>query len=112
MTKLPPGFVAVDVNRPTAEELETDVDLGSESSDEAFSAFVGNQPIGLRLRDVHAKLGQPIPPELALYKMFDVWLIPHRFSLIRHRGLAEPVPERLAFDVRHCIEGQSIGIAG
>jgi hypothetical protein len=84
------SYIDVPVNRPVTEELETDVDLGAAETGDDFSAFIGNQPIALRWKDVFAKLGQPIPAEVALYRMFEVWLVPHRFSLNRKKGLAEP----------------------
>jgi hypothetical protein len=74
-----------------SEELETDADLGTEAEDTEFTAFVGDQPLGLKLRDVFVKLNTEVPVECVLYKRFDVWLVPHRFSLVRKRGLAEPV---------------------
>jgi hypothetical protein len=56
--------------RKVSEELEEDVDLGSTTSDESeFSANVGNQPLGLKLRDVFAQLKKDPPIECALYKI-------------------------------------------
>jgi hypothetical protein len=81
----------IPLSRSVSEELETDADLGTEAEDTEFSACIGDQPLGLKLRDVFTKLNKDVPVECALYKRFDVWLIPHRFSLVRKRGLAEPV---------------------
>jgi hypothetical protein len=83
--------VEIPLSRSVSEELETDVDLGTEGEDVEFCASVGDQPLGLKLRDVFTNLNKDIPVECALYKRFDIWLIPHRFSLVRKRGLAEPV---------------------
>jgi hypothetical protein len=81
----------IPLSHSVSEELETDADLGTEAEDIEFFAYVGDQPLGLKLRDVFTKLNKDVPVECALYKRFDVWLIPHRFSLVRKRGLAEPV---------------------
>ncbi|HYG35812.1 MAG TPA: hypothetical protein VEC99_13560, partial [Clostridia bacterium] len=58
--------------------LEGEVTLGGEIDDNKFFARPGNQPIALRLRQIFKKLGQPVPKELGLYEMFEVWLVPHR----------------------------------
>ncbi len=94
MTEIP-------LNNVLSEELESDADLGTEQDSVDFAADIGDQPIGLRLRSVFEQLEKPVPPELALYRMFEVWLIPHRFSLIRRRGLAEPTSIGLEIKYDH-----------
>jgi hypothetical protein len=89
------------LNRVLSEELESDADLGTEQDSVDFAAQIGDQPIGLRLRSVFEQLEKPVPPALALYRMFEVWLIPHRFSLIRRKGLAEPTSIGLEIQYEH-----------
>jgi hypothetical protein len=89
------------IERVVSEELERSV-LGPEPGEESgFVAQVSDQPIGLNLRSLFADLGNNIPPEVTLYKQFEVWLIPHRFSLIRRRGLAEPTYVGLVVEYIH-----------
>jgi hypothetical protein len=66
--------------------LEGDATLGEDIKDEKFSAKVGNQPIALKLRQVFEKLGWPVPQELGVYEMFEVWLVPHRVGIMRRPG--------------------------
>ncbi len=89
------------INKPVAEELESDVDLGTEGGADDFAAFISDQPIALRLGDVFKRLGQAEPKEYALYKMFEVWLVPHRFSLTRRKGNAEPVSVGIEVEYEH-----------
>ena len=74
------------IDQALAELLEGEVVLGGELEDQKFSARPGDQPIAFKLRDVFKKLKVPVPNELALYDMFEVWLVPHRVSIIRKPG--------------------------
>ncbi len=95
------SYIISDLDRSLSEELESDVNLGSEAVKESFSVSIANQPIAMRLRDVYKACGKDLPPELALYKMFELWLIPHRFSLIRNSGLAEPTAVGIEVEYVH-----------
>jgi hypothetical protein len=46
--------------------------------------------LGYSVRSLFAQLGKPISDSDPLYKRFEVWLIPHRVSIIRRAGLSEP----------------------
>ncbi|MDB5356021.1 MAG: hypothetical protein JWN24_2474 [Phycisphaerales bacterium] len=82
----------VAIDQAVARELEDVVEFGPSDSNSVeaggFAACIGDQPIGIRLRDhfEHFKL----PANLALFDRFEVWLVPHRVSIIRRHGLAEP----------------------
>ncbi len=93
--------ITTEINRRVTEELESDIDLGTDDFDDDFSAFISDQPIGMRVKDIYEKLGQAQPSELALYRMFEVWLIPHRFSLLRKKGLAEPTAVGIEVEYTH-----------
>jgi len=83
--------------------LEGDVTLGSENIfSDKFFARPGNQPIALRLREIFNELGQPMPKELGLYEMFEVWLVPHRVSITRQPGsIAEVTSVGLQIEYDH-----------
>jgi hypothetical protein len=79
----------VEIDNLLSEELEIAQDLGSDVAENGFYATPGDQPIGFRLRDLYAAAKLPIPDELALYKSYDLWVVPHRVSIIRRKGNAE-----------------------
>ncbi|MGA2138611.1 MAG: hypothetical protein ABSH14_07090 [Verrucomicrobiia bacterium] len=79
----------IPIDQALTAELETDPVLGGKLEDEKFVAKPAEQPIALKLRDICETLKRPVPPEVTLYEMFEVWLVPHRVSIIRRRGKAE-----------------------
>lgn len=77
---------------PLHPQLETrlaEQDYGRAFEQGGFVAHVADRPIALRLRSVFAALGRDVPPEVDLYRRFEVWLVPNRVNLLRRRGLAE-----------------------
>lgn len=89
------------INEALTPELESEPVLGGEVDDAAFCARPGNQPIAFKLRDVLQKLRQPLTPRITLYEMFEVWLVPHRVSIIRRRGNAEPISVGIQIEYLH-----------
>jgi hypothetical protein len=81
------------INEALTPELEN-LDFGKEEIDAGgFYARAADRPLGIRLRALQDRLGAPVPERLAswLEDNFSVWLVPHRVSVIRRAGLAEPV---------------------
>ena len=70
-------------------------------------AEVGDQRVALREQDVlglHVAMDQPLPVGV-VQRLAD---LPHQPQRLRHRQRAlahEPLPQGLAFDVRHDVEG-------
>ena len=69
-------------------QLETDVDLGGEIEKGGFFASVNDQPLAIHVPSIFEEFNQA--PESRMYERFDTWMIPHRISLMRRSGLAEP----------------------
>lgn len=84
------GYKEVAINLPLAEQLETVPDLGAEIEDGGFYARSADSPIAYSVRALFKKLGKEVPDGVALYNRFELWLVPHRVSIIRRSGLAEP----------------------
>jgi hypothetical protein len=78
----------IEIDHVLTEELERPQDLGTEIDTGSFYAAIGDQPIAYPLRTVYQSLGKEIPP-LELYKAYELWVVPHRVSIIRRRGVAE-----------------------
>src|SRR5688572_1155169 len=92
----------VPIDRIVTAELESEVWLGGDKLDEGgFFARPADQPIGFRLRQILDKLGRPATPELALYEMFEVWLVPHRVAIIRRSGKAEATSIGMQIEYLH-----------
>jgi hypothetical protein len=89
------------IDRILNEALESEAVLGGEEERDEFVVRCAKEPIGLRLRHIFEQLGKPLPADYALYKAFDVWLIPHRVSILRRRGLAEPVSVGISVEYVH-----------
>lgn len=54
-----------------------------------FVVSIADQPIGVSVPAIFEKLGQPVPPEIDLYRRFGVWLVPNRVNITRRKGLRE-----------------------
>src|SRR5689334_12035673 len=80
----------IEINEPLTRELEGGGDLGTPFEEGGFAAEVADQPIGYSVRELFRGLNRPVPEGIALYKRFDTWIVPHRLSIIRRRGFAEP----------------------
>ena len=89
------------IDRILNEALENEAVLGDDEERDEFIVRCAKEPIGLRLRYVFEQLGKPVPADFALYKGFDVWLIPHRVSILRRKGLAEPVSVGISVEYVH-----------
>lgn len=94
-------MIQLPIDRIVYEELEADVVLGGAEEPESLVLQCADQPIGIQLRSIFRELGAPVPSECSLYRMFDVWLIPHRVSILRRGGLAEPVSVGLSIEYEH-----------
>src|SRR5687768_6760925 len=68
---------------------------------DAFYATHGDQPLALRLRRVCEKLGRPIAPDFELYEMFEIWLVPHRVSIVRRAGSSEVTRVEMGIEYIH-----------
>mgnify|MGYP006983099362 CR=1 FL=1 len=81
----------IPLNLALTPELEV-AKLGGQIKGDDLFAQVADSPIGFRLRDVFEHLGKPdqLAPFKKLYKRFEVWMIPHRISILRREGFAEP----------------------
>jgi len=74
-------------------ELEN-VNFGQEDINaDGFFATGGNRPVGILLRDIQDQLSAGVPKNVSDWMRgnFDIWLIPHRVSIIRRAGLAETI---------------------
>lgn len=80
----------IEINEALTRELEGGGDLGTPFEEGGFVADVADQPIGHSVRELFRALDRPMPEGIALYKRFDTWIVPHRVSIIRRRGFAEP----------------------
>src|SRR5437764_10965442 len=100
-----------DIYRAVAAELETLPDLGADVADGGFSVRAANHPISHSLSSIYSALGKPIlPSAVRLYERFQVQIVPHRISIIRKSGLAEPTSvgievEYLSDDATCCVIG-------
>ena len=86
-------MIDLPINTSLAYELEQDLDFGTETTEEtsAFTARVHSTPIGYRLIDLQLQAGTGLESKLSLfYDAYDLWLIPHRVSIMRNAGHAEP----------------------
>lgn len=73
-----------------------------------FVALIGNRPIGFRATRLLQQLGTPIPPALTLFKRFDVFLVPHRLSVVRRAGWSEPTA--VGIEVKYKSEGETCSV--
>jgi len=81
-------------------EIEGEATLGDRLNDLGFVAQVNDRPIGLSLHKLFETQGWSVPPDLQLYKRFDLWLIPHGVKVVRPSGNAEvdSVSIRVAYE--------------
>lgn len=57
---------------------------------DGFVAHIAEQPVGFRLSAVFAAKGIPLPQEWTIYGgKYELWLVPHRVSVVRRHGLSE-----------------------
>lgn len=55
-----------------------------------FAADINDAPLGLRLDGLFRDRGLPLPPDYRIYEgKYALWLVPHRASVTRRRGLTE-----------------------
>jgi len=89
MTTVTESVAEVPVDISLAEQLETVPDLGSEIDDGGFYARAADRPIAYSVSALFERLGNPVPDSTKLYERFELWLVPHRVSIIRRSGYAE-----------------------
>jgi hypothetical protein len=77
----------IDIDKLLAYELR-EGDLGTEHSFSGFAARIGDRPIAESLAKL---ISGDDGPSLNFYKRFSIWIIPHRLSIIRRKGLSEPI---------------------
>jgi hypothetical protein len=81
------------IDQALSPELDRDVHFGPAEGHgvvdaDGFSVRIADQPVAIPLRTLYLRAGLPF--DSPLLSRFDVWLIPHRLSVIRRSGLAEP----------------------
>jgi hypothetical protein len=87
----------IDIDVPFSAELE-DADLGSESH---FRARIAEQPLAIPVLDLFRARNVSIPPEYKLFDGFELYLVPHRVSILKDSILHEvtEVGLRVTYDV-------------
>jgi|SRR5215472_8837304 len=81
----------IPIDLPVSEQLEGIPDLGGEVEGGGFFARVADQPIADSLGAVLRRTGTSDSRADELFKRFELWCIPHRVSITRRSGFAEPV---------------------
>src|SRR5437762_11508615 len=82
-------MIEVPVDQPVNKGLEQELLFGTPPVDEppAFTVRVGDAPLALRVRSLFERFGKSTAPSLAILERgFELWLVPHRFSILRLRG--------------------------
>jgi len=102
------AFRELPIGIASAEQLEYEPDLGNEVEGGGFYARVADAPMGYSLRHLLAKSDISQERISNLYNRFGVWLVPHRVSIIRRSGLAEPTS--VGLEVRYRNEGKTCSI--
>jgi hypothetical protein len=74
-------------------------DLGTEHKFSGFAAHIGDKPIGLAFADLFRSEDQKT--NVPFYNRFAVWIVPHRLSIIRRKGLSEPVSVGLEIEYQN-----------
>jgi hypothetical protein len=117
LPKIPPEWrisgmtaplVEVPINITLTEQLEFSPDLGTEVEEAGFFAQAARQPIAFSVRSLFRRLGRPQAEAIKLYRRFELWLIPHRVSITRRQGLAEPTS--IGIEVNYQDEGMTCSI--
>src|SRR5688572_18116497 len=96
---------------PLTPELETPIagqDYGTALEGKRWMASIADSPLALRLDRVFETLGRPIPPTVDLYRGYDVWLVPNRFSIMRRGGFAEPTA--IGIECKYLTEGWTCSV--
>lgn len=97
----------VEIEQLLAYELG-DGDLGTEHEFKGFSAQIADKPVGHSLLSLAGKdKDEPVPP---FYKRFSIWAVPHRLSIIRRKGLSEPIS--VGVEVEYQTGGKTCSIVG
>ncbi|HEX8407805.1 MAG TPA: hypothetical protein VF883_03005 [Thermoanaerobaculia bacterium] len=94
-------------------ELETNIaaqDYGTALEGKRWTASIADRPMALRLDRVFERLGKPVPATVDLYRGYDVWLVPNRFSMMRRGGFAEPTS--IGIECRYLTEGATCSVVG
>jgi hypothetical protein len=74
-------------------------DLGEEHRFSGFAAHIADRPLGVSFAALFGNEGQT--NKTKLYERFSVWVVPHRLSLIRRKGLSEPVSVGLEIEYQN-----------
>lgn len=94
-----------------ADRLEATPHLGGppeqiEESQGGFIARLHDRPIGLSLKSMFTE--RKTSPKAKLYDSFDLWMIPHRFSIQRLSGFATIA--KAGCEVQYLSEGETLSI--
>jgi hypothetical protein len=101
----------VEIGRAVTAELESLPDLGTDINEGGFLARAGNRPIAHRLSDIFAALGTPIDSSaVRLYERFQVLVVPHRVSIMRTSGMAEPTS--VGIEIEYLADGATCCVIG
>ena len=85
-------MIEIAVDQPVNKGLEQELFFGTPPVDEppAFTVRVGDAPFALRVRSLFERFGKPAAQGLEILEHgFELWLVPHRFSVLRLRGHAD-----------------------
>jgi hypothetical protein len=85
-------MIEIPVDQPVNKGLEQELLFGTPPVDEppAFTVRVGDAPLALRVRSLFERFGKPTAQSLEILERgFELWLVPHRFSILRLRGHAD-----------------------
>jgi len=74
-------------------------DLGTEHRFSGFAAHIGDKPIAASFSALFDKEDENA--KIKLYDRFSVWVVPHRLSIIRRKGLSEPISVGLEMEYRN-----------
>jgi hypothetical protein len=99
------------LDAPVADNLESTPHFGGEEPRPAedqhqFRARIHESPIALSFRDLLTR--QKLALTEKLYARFDLWLVPHRFSVLRIAGSANVT--NVGCDVEYLPQGQTLSI--
>jgi len=74
-------------------------DLGTEHRFSGFAAHIADKPVGVSFVDLFEGQDQKSKPKF--YDRFAVWIVPHRLSIIRRKGLSEPISVGLEIEYQN-----------
>jgi len=83
-------------------------DLGTEHNFSGFAAHIADKPVGVSFGDLFGADNEKA--KLQFYNRFAIWIVPHRLSIIRRKGLSEPVS--VGLEVEYLNGQRTVSILG